>query len=256
MYQIFVPKAQVGELAYISSVNGLPLDHQNAQLFISTDKVEKAIKEERFDARSAEFTRKVLENAQNPEFWKTFKDGADPQARLLMRPEYFSRPNHSIHINTYRNIVAEAQDWIRDTIAQIGAILQWRERSADQRPDRADPRTSLDPDVLVLAEMAEMLENSQYLQKLFEDGVMDVQVIASKKGRALLDIKAELEKWLQTEQRERPALLREVRELLDNSPRLQQLANGQVIDREVILGKDAQGLREHLVELRALALTK
>jgi hypothetical protein len=255
MYQIFVPKDQVGALAYISTVNGLPLDHKNAKYIISTEKVQQAIEQERFDARSAEFTKKVLENAQNPDFWKTFKDGADPQARLLMRPEYFSRPNPFIHINTYRNIVAEAEEWIRDTIAQIGAILQWTERSADQRPDRADPRTSEDEDVRVLAKIADMLDNSQYLRKLFEDDVMNVQVVANMKGQELRKVKVELDTWLGFERRERPALLVEVRQLLANSPLLQQLANGQVIDRDVILSKDAQGLREVLVELRALALT-
>ncbi|HYP40004.1 MAG TPA: hypothetical protein VEX13_06550 [Chloroflexia bacterium] len=255
MYQIFVPKDRVGELAYISTTNGLPLDHQTANYIISAQKVQQAIKLERFDARSAEFTRTVLENAQNPDFWKTFKDGADPQARLLMRPEYFSRPNPFIHINTYRNIVAEVEGWIRDTIAQIGAILQWRKRSANQRPARADPRTSPNPDVRILAEIAGMLENSRYLRKLFEDRVMDVRIIANKTGQDLRDVKVDLEKRLANDQTERPALLQEVRQLLDNSPRLQQLANGQGIDRDVILSKDAQGLREALVELRALALT-
>jgi hypothetical protein len=55
----------------------------------------------RLPARSGGFTRSVLNSVEKPGFWESFSGGNDPQARLIMNPNFFSTPNSNIRIVTF-----------------------------------------------------------------------------------------------------------------------------------------------------------
>ena len=101
IYQILVSDEALEQLAYISIQSGFPLDSHLGRAYGLQQKMGQRLSG--MDARSPEFTRCVLESAQNSEYWAQFEDDNDPQARLITNPNYFATPNHLIRIRVFED---------------------------------------------------------------------------------------------------------------------------------------------------------
>ncbi len=134
LYQIFVPQDQVGRLAYISSVNGKPVQAEADNPFLDIGLVSAAMgrRGRHYDTVEPNAVADLLTRARTPEFWDHFaKNKDEPQARLLMRPDVFASPNAMLHVETYAKLTQECQAAIDATLTEVRQVL------AAHGPDRA-----------------------------------------------------------------------------------------------------------------------
>jgi hypothetical protein len=133
IYQIFVPNDKVCDLAYVSSLNGVPLHIQGVFTMIEPETMSKALGQDQFCLNAKQFTNASLSCVKDPQFWANFKGGYDPQARLLMNPKFFSQPNKIIHINTFTTLTKENQRTVNDALESITVICGKWQRIVAQR---------------------------------------------------------------------------------------------------------------------------
>ena len=133
IYQIFVPNDKVADLAYVSSLNGVPLHIAGVTTMIEPDRMTKALGQNQFCLDAKEFTKASLSCVKDPKFWENFKGGYDPQARLLMNPKFFSQPNKIIHINTFSTLTKENERTINEALERIASTCgKWQQLFAQK----------------------------------------------------------------------------------------------------------------------------
>lgn len=147
LYQILVPHSLVDQLVYVAAKNGQPLDKGDLST-VKPEEVLAGIAEAGRDIgdaslqsfgesksktlarltreeaaallRGAEFTRMTLKAARSPAFWAKIRS-ADPQARLLMHPDYFSRPTGFIRTITHSNVGPQTEDTLRQGLDAVAS---------------------------------------------------------------------------------------------------------------------------------------
>lgn len=107
IYQIYLDESVLDELAYISIQAGHPLDSRLGQMYDLKDTADAATGTAH-DARSPAFTRAVVTGARTEGYWRAFAGRNDPQARLIMNPNYFATPGNAVRICAFEREQREA----------------------------------------------------------------------------------------------------------------------------------------------------
>lgn len=157
VYQIFIPRTLIGQLVYIAQKNGHPLDTDVSQ--VRPDLLLKGIcdagKELKNDGMAAwgakmltafeamapdekmkllqgeQFTQYALLAARSISFWTVLTGRVDPQARILMHPEVFSKPSGRARIKTHKNLSVHTEAAIASGLHKITSITDQRKLLLD-----------------------------------------------------------------------------------------------------------------------------
>jgi hypothetical protein len=125
IYQIYLDESVLDELAYISIQSGHPLDSKLGKLYGLKDTADVATGTSH-PARSSAFTHAVATGARTEGYWRAFAGGNDPQARLIMNPNYFATPNSAVRICVFEREQTEADLVLRNLGRDLlDACMTW-----------------------------------------------------------------------------------------------------------------------------------